>query len=1203
MQKIFLAFSLFFLVPILLSAQSLELYINEFVADNTTGLQDEDYEFPDWLELYNGSADSIDLTGYSLTDDPLNTTKWIIPSIILPPDHFLVVFASGKDRYNLPVTWSTVIDWGEDWKYLVPDANTPTDWHSTSFSDVDWNLGKSGFGYGDDDDATILPSGTMSVFVRKTFPLSDLASIKRCLLHMDYDDGFIAYLNGVEIARANLGIPGTSVAFDSPTSTDHEAKIYTGGRPEKFEVNQIQELLVEGENILAIEIHNAGAGSSDLSAIPFLSFGYNFYDGTPVTSELLDLPSSSLHTNFKLDRSGEFLGLYKPDGFPVDSLTFGSQKTNVAHGRSSSDPSLWGFLAETTPGTTNGLISTQFSPEPEFSLTGGFYTGQQQVTLITGSPTAAIYYSLDGKVPGENSNLYTGPITLDSTTALRAIVMEDGKISSEVITRTYFIDEEVNLPFISIVTDPDHLFSDQSGIYVTGTNGIPGSCDQTVRNLNRDWERPVNLELYETSGVLALNQGAGIKIFGGCSRTRYPQKSFALYARSEYGKGSFEYQFFPDKDIHEFESVILRSSADDQTRTMIKDAFAHYVQVEYMDIDYMAYRPAVVFINGAYWGIHNIREKINEHYLAENHDVDPDDVNILQSNASVVYGNAYDYQQMMDFVTNNPITEAANYHAVLNMMDVDQYIDYQIANIYLAEVDWPGNNIKFWNTNSQDHHRWRWITFDRDQTFLPYRIETNSLGLATAPNGTGWPNPAWSTLLFRRLLTNDIFRNTFIQLYAYHMNTTFEAQRISGFVDTFKVRIENEIPRHIQRWGGQVDPDMNESWTAPPTFNSVAEWEYNLNDIKRFALERPSYAITHMTTQFGLHSLSEVTIQLNNDDAGKVKIYHAALPYGGYSGQHFNEIPIKLRAIPLPDFTFSHWTISSSAGQETKENPVIDIIPEGPLSIVAHFELVTTPDEPRIVINEINYNSHSDMNSGDWVELYNRSGDIIDLSGWSIKDEQEDHIFTIPNGTEMAPDNYLVICENVDDFRNIYPGVYNRIGNMDFKFSNDGEVIRLFDFEGLLVDSVHYDDRNPWPETADGSGPTLELLDPNLNNDLAENWEASLDIGSPGRKNHTVTGITEFENQVNDDLFLYQNYPNPASSSTVISYSLQKSGMVQLLIHDMMGREVKSLVNQIQQAAEYSITFDTKDLANGIYLYSLQHENDFAESRRMIVHH
>ena len=1184
--------------------QTPEIYINEIVADNSQGILDEFGETSDWFEIYNYGSSAIDLEGFSVTDDPLIPNKWIFPHLILSSGNHLLIFASDRDIFNIPVTWSTVIDQDVNWKYTIPDATTSSSWNSLGFDDSAWNTGKSGFGYGDGDDATVVPAGTISIYLRQEFVIDDLSKIERGLLHADYDDGFVAYLNGMEIGRANIGLPGSEVTYNQTAdNANHEAQMHGGGKPELFIIDAFKDLLKEGNNVLAVEVHNANSGSSDLTIIPFLTIGYNNFNGVPNHLPLLDLPGSSIHTNFKLSRSGEYLGLYDSTGLVVDSLTFGIQKTDISYGRSSIDPVIWGYFYEPTPGTANGVASFAFSESASFSHSGGFYSGAQNISLVANNPSEQIYYTTDGTIPDESSNLYSAPIILDTTTAIRARVFGGGSIPSDVITQTYFIDEEINLPFISLVTDPDNLFSDDRGIYVTGTNGKRGSCDATIRNVNQDWERAVNIELYNMNGEAELNQTAGIKIFGGCSRHRYPQKSFSLFARREYGKGSFQAQLFPDKDIHEFEAFILRSSADDQRFTMIKDAFAQYSQIEYMDIDYQAYRPAVVFINGEYWGIHNMREKINEHYLTGNYNTDTDDVNILQSNAGVSHGSNASYWEMMNFAQNSNLNTESNYLSMKSKMDINQYIDYQIANIYLAEVDWPGNNIKFWNTNSQYYNRWRWITFDRDQTYLTHRIETNTLDLSTATDAPGWPNPPWSTLLFRRLLTNDEFRDQFIQIYAYHLNTTFEKKRIDDLVDSFKARIQDEIPRHIGKWGGKVDPDMNESWKAGPTFNSVAEWEGKLREIKAFASDRPHFAITHLKNKFNLSGMVKLNVNAEKPEAGTIKMYNKRLPADGYSGDHFTDANILLKAISNVGYNFSHWSISAEDTSYVSDVVSLNLVMKTNTNVSVHFDQNAGGAYSSVIINEINYNSPDDRNTGDWVELYNNSKEIIDLEGWTLKDGDDEHVFVFPHDQELQPYSYLVVCENVKDFQVIHLDVKNRIGDLQYKFSNGGEVIRLYNINNVLIDSVSYADNDPWPEKADGSGPTLELMHPDDNNDIPGNWMAFYDFGTPGRVNSTITDLDEFSEIHNPNVYLAQNYPNPAIGFTNIEYMLSKDANVKLKLFDVLGKSTTNLVNKHLKTGNYQLQLTTSDLPNGIYLYVLHINGKPIASKRMVVKH
>ncbi len=393
-----------------------------------------------------------------------------------------------------------------------------------------------------------------------------------------------------------------------------------------------------------------------------------------------------------------------------------------------------------------------------------------------------------------------------------------------------------------------------------------------IRNLKQDWERPVNIEFYGVNGKQELNQQAGIKIFGGCSRHRFPQKSLVLYARNQYGKGSFNYQFFPSKPINKFESFVLRSSADDQVFTFFRDALGQLVLKENMDADYQAYRPAAVFLNGEYWGIHNIREKISEHYISENFGVETNQVNLLEGagrSQNVIHGSNAGYEEVVNFAASQDMAIQSNYEIVSARMDINQYIDYQIGHIYLAELDWPGNNIKFWRANSGEYSKWRWINYDLDQTFNYRRIKSNMLSKATAAGGTRWPNPDWSTKLLRNLLENEGFKNEFIQRYAYHINTTFAPQRVIKIIDSLTAALIPEMPRHISRWGGQVDPDFGESWDVLPTFNSMELWLGNVDTLRIFSRERPAYARQNVVSHFGLSGASLVNLRLSHSNAGQ----------------------------------------------------------------------------------------------------------------------------------------------------------------------------------------------------------------------------------------------------------------------------------------------------------------------------------------------
>lgn len=839
-------------------------------------------------------------------------------------------------------------------------------------------------------------------------------------------------------------------------------------------------------------------------------------------------------------------------------------------------------------GTTDQKNMVQFTPN------GGIYKNQQYIKLSTNNENDSIFFTTNGKLPDIHSNLFTGPIKLDSTTVIRAVVLSNGILQTHTLcTHSYFVNEEVHLPIISLVTDPDHLFSNETGIYVTGTNGIPGMCDKLPRNLNQDWERPVNIELIESDGTVAINQMAGAKIFGGCSRTRRPIKSFALFARAQYGKGSFNYRLFPDKPIDKSESLLLRPSADDQAQTMFRDALAQYSLIEHMDVDYQAYRPVVVFINGQYWGIHNIREKINEHYIESNFDVDESNVIILDKDGKLVQGeNNSHYKSMIAFAEKNNLAIKENYEYIKTQMDIDQYIDYQIANIYLAERDWPGNNIKFWRADGSMYDRWRWLQYDRDQTFK--NATYNAMEVATEPNcNCSWPNPPWSTLLFRCLLENETFRDQFIQLFAYHMATTFEPKRLNNMIDQFSKGIEAEIPRHVERWGGIKVEDSGEGWSEA-NFASVDDWEKHVQAMKIFSNDRPRYASTHIQSYFKINGRAYITLETYNPNEGYIMLYNKKIPETGYRFNHFRTANMELTAVSKTGYRFSHWEYKS-----TTENKIIYaqtfLLKPTQATLIAHFLPDTPKTEAAVIINEINYHSYDGFDTGDWIELHNRLEQTVDISDWYLKDSNDSNVFYLPQATLLKGKQFLVVCNDIALFKHNFPEILNSIGNMDFKLSNSGEAIRLYNNYGSLIDSVKYSDLFPWPVLADGKGHSLELIDPWMDNSLAENWSNSILFGgSPGKANGEII------NSVNTDIVIKNSiieglkiWPNPVQHLAQISFYTSNNTLINISLYDLTGRKVKEVFKGIVNEGNQDISFNRIELSPGIYLCNIEINNNF----------
>ncbi|HYW97267.1 MAG TPA: CotH kinase family protein, partial [Bacteroidales bacterium] len=1164
---------------VMLSAQ--DITINEVMASNSRTLQDNDGRFPDWIELFNKTSTTIDLAGYSITDNKKEPRKYVFPSFTMSPSEFLVVYAAGDSATATILFWNTLVSSGDTWRYLLPSSEPPAAWRGPGYDDSSWSSGPGGIGYGDNDDAT-LTAATLSVYMRKRFQLSGAADAGDALFQIDYDDAFVAYLNGTEIARSNIGTAGIPPAYNSPSDGLHEATMYNGGQPESYTIGNINELLREGENVLAVQVHNQSASSSDLSSIPYLSVQLTGKPASPPPSEL-GLTVNDIYTGFKIDADGDTLYLYKPSGELADSAVITPQSTDISFGRKPDGTGPWYIFTNPTPGSANTSAGfDSYTPdEPVYSLPGGFYSTAITLGLSSDNPGDTIYYSTDGSEPGPGSDIYTGPLEISESVVIRARIIKAGFLPGRMATSTYITGRKPDLPVISVTTDPYNLWDNEYGIYVKGDNAEEESPFLGA-NFWQDWERPAHIEMYETDGTQAFSIDAGIKIFGNYSRSN-PQKSLAVYARKMYGDKEINYKIFPDKPIEKFESIVLRNAGNDWfgaysgSGSMMRDLITTSLSKN-LNQDVQSNRQAVVFLNGEYWGIQNIREKVNEHYIESNHGVDADNINLLEGNAWVVQGTNQNYTSMISYIQAHDMSLDASYEYVSSKMDIDNYMKYVIANIFVFNGDWPGNNIKFWEP-SDGTGKWRWIMFDTDFGFGiwdPNKVYDNTFAFALAENGEGWPNPPWSTYLLRSLMQNETFRNDFINTFADLLNTTFSAENVVSEIKSLKDNIDDEIVYHLEKWGAPAG-----EWGS-----SVQQWINVIDQITTFAIKRPVIITSQIEQMFAAGSSQQLRISIVTPEGGHVRVNSIMPDKFPWSGSYFSNIPIHITSITEPGYRFTGWT-----GASSDTLPSIDLVLASPQNLYAHFEKIPGASENPVVINEINYKSSPDSDSKDWVELYNHTTTQTDVSGWVLSDDTDDHQFVIAPGTVMDSGTYLVLCRDTASFSDIYPEVKTIQGDLGFGLSSSGEYVRLYTSTMRLEDSVFYDVSAPWPSAPNGSGYTLSLLSPGADNLLAENWASSRHPGgSPGSENFPKETEGIDLPPLAADIMI-QCYPNPFSQTLGVSLLLNKHQQITISVYDLNGRKTAVIAKGMMSSGKHVFTWDASWLSSGIYIIRLETEN------------
>lgn len=1199
-KLIYLIIAFFISYP---GAQS--VVINEVMSLNTYTIADEDHEYSDWIELYNRSGSPVNLKGFGLSDDSDNLFRWQFPEIILQPSRHLLIFASDKDRKEIISHWETIINSGDYWRYQLGNGSIPSNWRDPDFDDSSWNLGRSGFGYGDNDDLTEIAQNTISVFLRSTISIDNITSISRAVLHVDYDDAFVAYLNGTEIARANIGTPGILPAWDEAAITGHEAVMYTGGYPEAFYFDDLIHLFVQGENVVVIEVHNYNTSSSDLTLIPFLTLGLKQppdpANGHP---EILRLDQSYLHTNFKLKSSGEDIILSDSNGVVWDSVYTGEIPADLSRGRPGDLDTSFYYLSEATPGMPNVLSGyLGYSESPDFSLSGGYYSQPIEVTLSSPGGEGEIRYTLDGNEPNTNSALFQTPISISSTTVLRARTFNDNALPSKIITHSYIYYHETGLPIVSLATDSVNLWDTDYGIYVLGDSYEQGN-PYFGANFWEDWERPVHIEIFESDGTPSLRMDAGTKIHGGWSRAR-PQKSMSFFARNRYGYPSIEYQLFPDRDFTSYQAFLLRNSANDWDRSKFADGLMQGL-VETLDLEIQAFRPCVLFLNGQYWGVMNIREKQNEDYLASYFDIDPDEIDLLEDNRVIIEGDDIHYNHLMNFISNEDISLPENYSYVKSLMDVDNYITYQAVQIYFDNRDWPGNNIKYWRPKTENG-RWRWILFDTDWGFginaynAGNAYEYNTLEFATSPTQMTFANPPWATLMLRRLLVNEEFRINFINRFADHMNTIFQPDRVITLIDSLANMLDDEMYYNYERWSEPV-------WWTPEYLHwgSFNQW-YGYVDIHReFAQNRSPHMKSHIITKFNLQGNIKVHFDVQPNGAGIVKVNSIIPDEYPWSGNYFAGNPVKVRAIPAEGFEFDDWY----GGVSNKDSDFFHM--NGNDTLTALFRPINYVYS-NIAINEINYNPSTAINPGEWLELYNNADYSIDLSGWTFSDENPSHIFQITDNIILNPDEYLVLCSDTAYFHQVFPEVHNYLGDFDFGLSNSGERIQISNILAYIVDSVHYGITTPWPEEPNGTGATLELDDPKSDNSLSENWSSSTPYGTPGERNSKVSTLSQRNLPIPNIFEVKQNFPNPFNSSTRIQYALPTKSRVVISIYNILGQKIKTFEHPLLSAGHHTQLWDGinetgEAVSSGLYILSFKalsitgsNRQEYSETSKMLL--
>ena len=532
----------------------------------------------------------------------------------------------------------------------------------------------------------------------------------------------------------------------------------------------------------------------------------------------------------------------------------------------------------------------------DFNLVSGKYAAP--IHLILNGDFDKLYYTLDGTRPNKYSSVYKDTIFINKTALFKARIKKNGKILDSIFNAFYLIDFNKKFPVLSISIDKKDLWSDKKGLFVKGesfyqdSNGHFKNC-----NYQKNWEKLVSMIYIEDS--LVLDQLCGMKIFGESTRAN-PDKSLKLIARNKYGAKLFKHSFFQNKSLKKHKQLVIRASGNDYKGTRFKDVLSAYL-IRNIGVDYMDYQPIHLFVNGSYWGVYNLREKINEHYLKYNKKLDSDSVNIMMGKWVRQQGSAKDFLKMYRWFYKLKKMDSLAYLQANEFLDIRNYINYRVYQLFINNADSRGN-VRYWNSSMNDG-KFRMILYDTDHGYSYYKRPFLKHSLSAEDKY--WYNPPWSTRYLRKLMSNKVFKNDFLVQYSHFLNTSLHKDTVINAVNYFKEMYQNELPR-------PNDTVARHLKNIPQT---LAHWESKVEDLNRFAKLRFDFVKNELLRLFDIEGWFCLSVKGNT---GKIIVngnIPLCLPYTGsyLLGTHFN-----VEAFDDGPFKFVKWS-----DQDTNRSRVV----------------------------------------------------------------------------------------------------------------------------------------------------------------------------------------------------------------------------------------------------------------------------------------
>ncbi len=669
---------------------------------------------------------------------------------------------------------------------------------------------------------------------------------------------------------------------------------------------------------------------------------------------------------FKLSAEGEELVLTSPDGLR-DELKVPMLEADETYGRTNDGGGTLNYLTPSPLATNNTATSIIKVPAPAFSHVSGFYS--TPIELKINIPDGyTVYYTTDGSTPTQSSSIYSEPLYLEDATekpnvysaiggntvsdfitknnqnkanVIRAVAYDSDGNASKAVGGTFFItrilqeDSYKNMPILSVYTDGENLFDYETGIYVLGKTYDDYMNNPENAPYKETWarpanyfldgiesERPASIEYFDAQHNFCFYQDVGIRMAGNTSQSSQ-QKSMKFYARSEYGKNSFDYPIF--EGVEFYDTFLMRTGANDFAKTKIRDVLNQSL-VAHRDVTTSKWQPCVMFLNGEYWGFYMMMERYDADYFEQYYGVDKDNVIAIKT-GNVDIGNDDDkdlYRELRNFCKNNDLTIPENYEKLCSMIDMQSYIDYVCFNVIANNADWPGNNTELWRVRETDPSnpyadgKWRWVVYDTERTMLLYGTDSNE----DYDVNTYTRKLIDNGIIFGYVYKNEDFKNHFVTTLMDIFMKDYDTSKINEHLDYFEENFNEQMKMNRLR------------------YNTTSDYPKELDVIRTFWEHRGEYLLKYTCELFELENkVTEFSVRTEGGEGSEIYLYDYLLPLeGGRYASEYLPAKIELTAKAAEGYRLAGW--KDLGGNIIGTEDTVTVSPDVTSAITAVFEKI-----------------------------------------------------------------------------------------------------------------------------------------------------------------------------------------------------------------------------------------------------------------------